>query len=75
MSNDPIKTKWWFDLSIILAIIGFLVPSLFWYIIEVKGDQGWDFISRNPFILQIIYIIQAFPALFFILLYRERKQS
>lgn len=69
MSTDPIKAKRWFDLSIILAIIGFLVPSLFWCIMEEIGDQGWELISRYPFIIKIIYIIQAFPALFFILVY------
>ncbi|MDB4712553.1 hypothetical protein OAF35_07765 [Verrucomicrobiales bacterium] len=42
MSTDPIKAKRWFDLSIILAIIGFLVPSLFWCIMEEIGDQGWE---------------------------------
>ncbi|MED5587006.1 MAG: hypothetical protein VYB61_11670 [Verrucomicrobiota bacterium] len=72
-SATEAETKW-FEFSIVLAIVGFLVPSLFYVSMDLF-DEGWDFFANIPFALPIINILQGAPALFFILLYRRLKQG
>jgi len=64
----------WFEFSIILAIAGFLVPSLFYASMDFF-DGGWEFFASIPLALPIINLLQAGPALFFIMLYRRLKQG
>ena len=64
----------WFEFSIILAIAGFLVPSLFWVATDLF-EGSWEFFTHIPFALLIINLLQAGPALFFILLYQRLKQG
>jgi hypothetical protein len=64
----------WFECSIILAIAGFLVPSLF-YVSTILFEGSWEFVANIPFALLIINLLQAGPALFFILLYQRLKQG
>ena len=64
----------WFEFSIVLAIAGFLVPSLFWVANDLF-EGGWEFFANIPFALLIINLLQGAPALFFILLYRRLKQG
>ena len=64
----------WFEFSIILAIAGFLVPSLF-YTSTVLFKGSGEFVANIPFALLIIRLLQAGPALFFILLYQRLKQG
>ena len=64
----------WFEFSIILAIAGFLVPSLF-YTSTVLFEGIWEVVANIPFALLIINLLQAGPALFFILLYQRMKQG
>ena len=64
----------WFEFSIVLAIAGFLGPSLFWVANDLF-EGGWEFFANIPFALLIINLLQGAPALFFILLYRRLKQG
>jgi hypothetical protein len=66
--------KKWIEISIILAIIGCLVPSAFYFLLGIF-PAGWKLLEQYPFLNPIVNLLGIMPALFFILLYRRLKQG